>query len=176
MSLARDERPATAAGPRNTRHWYLLQTKPRQAERAREHLERQTYSCFLPLRQVERLVRGCRQHTHEPLFPNYLFIQLDDERDNWMPIRSTRGVSRFVSFGGPPVQVPEVLIDQMRERDVPASPLLQPGDKVRITSGSFADMDAIFLAHDDEERVLLLIKLLQRENTLAFPLKDVRKI
>jgi transcriptional antiterminator RfaH len=159
-----------------SRNWYLLQTKPRQAERALEHLERQAYSCFLPLQHVERVVRGRRQQQVRPLFPNYLFIQLDEQLDNWMPIRSTRGVSRFVSFGGLPAQVPHELIEQLRERPIPAGSLLQPGDRVRITCGSFADMEAIFLAHDDEERVLLLIKLLQRENTLAFPLKDVSKV
>lgn len=169
MSLASE--PATP-----DRNWYLLQTKPRQTERALEHLERQAYRCFLPRQQVERVVHGRRQQLEQPLFPNYLFIQLDSQLDNWMPIRSTRGVSRFVSFGGLPAQVPQSLIEQMRDRTMPTTSLLQPGDKVRVTSGSFINMEAIFLAHDDEARVLLLIKLLQRENTLSFPLKDVSKV
>ncbi|WP_310650184.1 transcription termination/antitermination NusG family protein [Colwellia sp. MB02u-6] len=35
----------------------------------------------------------------KPLFPNYLFIQLDKYVDNFNVIRSTRGVGSFVCFG-----------------------------------------------------------------------------
>ena len=40
----------------------------------------------------------------------------------------------------------------------------------------WAEIEAIFLAHDKDERVLLLINLLQRENTLSFHLKDISKV
>lgn len=173
MSLTTD---TTTAEPLNRKRWYLLQSKPNQAARALEHLQRQAYPCFLPLRQVERVVRGRRQQTEEPLFPNYLFIQLDDVHDNWMPIRSTRGVSRLVGFGGQPLPVPDAVIEQLRQRMMPPDNLLQPGDRVRINNGSFAEIEAIFLAHDKDERVLLLINLLQRENTLSFHLKDISKV
>ena len=62
--------------------WYLIQCKPRQDERALEHLERQGFECYRPVRPVERW-RGGRKCTVEAsLFPRYLFIRLDSVNDN----------------------------------------------------------------------------------------------
>ena len=48
------------------------------------------------------------------MFPRYLFIQLDRENDNWMPIRSTIGVQNLVQFGGIAARVPDNLISDLR--------------------------------------------------------------
>ena len=155
--------------------WYLVHCKPRQDERAEEHLMRQGYACYRPRLQRERLVRGRRQSVVESLFPGYLFIQLNPD-SNWSPLRSTRGVNRLVRFGEYPLQVPSSLIDSLQER-TPSEPqpLLQPGDRVRIVDGSFAELEAIFLSMDGEERVVLLMKLLNREHRLSLPLTSVRR-
>lgn len=155
--------------------WYLVHCKPRQDERAEEHLLRQGYACYRPRLQRERLVRGRRQSVVESLFPGYLFIQLNPD-SNWSPLRSTRGVNRLVRFGEYPLQVPSSLIDSLQER-TPSEPqpLLQPGDRVRIVDGSFAELEAIFLSMDGEERVVLLMKLLNREHRLSLPLTSVRR-
>lgn len=155
--------------------WYLVHCKPRQDERAEEHLLRQGYACYRPRLQRERLVRGRRQSVVESLFPGYLFIQLNPD-SNWSPLRSTRGVNRLVRFGEYPLQVPSSLIDSLQER-TPSEPqpLLQPGDRVRIVEGSFAELEAIFLSMDGEERVVLLMKLLNREHRLSLPLSSVRR-
>jgi len=157
------------------RAWYLVQCKPRQDERAEEHLARQGFSCFRPQYQRERMVRGRRHVLVESLFPGYLFIQLA-QSDNWAPLRSTRGVNRLVGFGGFPLPVSDELIVQLRQRTETAPhPLLEAGDRVRITGGSFAELDAIFLAMDGEERVTLLMTMLNREHRLSLPLTSVRK-
>lgn len=156
--------------------WYLLQCKPRQDLRALEHLQRQHYRCFLPTCQRERVVRGTRKLSEESLFPGYLFIYLE-EGANWAPLRSTRGVARLVSFGGLPLPVEGPLIAQLQERSIrkTAQPLLQPGDTIRISEGPFAELDAIFLCMEGEQRVVLLMKLLQREQQVRLPLGMIRR-
>ena len=57
--------------------WYLLYCKRGQLERAQEHLERQAVNCLMPTIELEKIVRGKRTTVSEPLFPNYLFIELD---------------------------------------------------------------------------------------------------
>lgn len=90
--------------------------------------------------------------------------------------RSTRGENRLVSFGGYPLEIPQTLIDTLQQRTQPEpQPLLQPGDRVRIVDGSFAELEAIFLCMDGEERVVLLMKLLNREQKLTLPLASVRR-
>ncbi|MCQ4346612.1 transcription/translation regulatory transformer protein RfaH [Pseudomonas stutzeri] len=156
--------------------WYLIQCKPRQDERAEENLLRQGYTCYRPRHIRERLQRGQRLLSEESLFPGYLFIRLS-LLDNWGPLRSTRGVSRVVSFGNQPLPVSEELIDHLQQRcsATPAEQLLETGDRVRINHGAFAELEAIFLSMDGNERVVLLMNILHREQKVRVPLSSIRK-
>ena len=111
--------------------WYAIHTKPRQEEHAAEHLRRQEFEIYLPKIKQARRFRQRWRDTIEPLFPRYLFIRLDLGSDNVAPIRSTRGVSKLVSFNGLPATVPEPLIDALIESADPDSGLLPP---MRIVS------------------------------------------
>jgi transcriptional antiterminator RfaH len=157
--------------------WYLVQCKPRQAPRALEHLERQGFQCLLPLHHIQRRHKGQLKQVVEPLFPGYLFINLDKVDDNWLPIRSTRGVSHIVSFGGRPTTVPLSVIERLLQLDTePANnPPLASGDRVSIVTPGLEQVDAIFLEHDGEGRVLLLLQLLQRQVHTRVPLSWIEK-
>ncbi len=82
-------------------HWYLVHTKPRLEKCALDNLDRQGYQCYFPTIPFEKLRQGLLTVADEPLFPRYLFIRLGqgDSAKSWAPIRSTKGVSRLVSFG-----------------------------------------------------------------------------
>jgi len=142
--------------------WYLIQTKPRQEARAEENLRRQDFDCYSPRKDST---------TQEPLFPGYLFIHLDRQMDNWYPIRSTRGVARVVSFGDEPTPVRDELIEQLRQRLAapPEKLQFQPGERVQLHGGSFNELEAIFVATDGEQRSVILLNLLQREQKVRVP-------
>ena len=112
----------------------------------------------------------------ESLFPGYLFIQLGP-LDNWAPLRSTRGVSRLVAFGNQPLPVSAELIAQLRRRCNASDDeqLFVRGEQVRVVQGPFAELDALFLAMDGNQRVILLINILQREQNVSAPLASIRK-
>lgn len=159
-----------------TMAWYLVHCKPRQDERAEEHLTRQSYSCYRPQMSCERLVRGRRQTMLGSMFPGYIFIQLQADA-NWSALRSTRGVHRLVSFGGYPLRVPVSIIDSLKQRTLGgAQPMLQPGDPVRILDGAYAELDAIFQRKDGEARVILLMSMLNRQQQLCLPLAGCARI
>ncbi|MHC8387664.1 transcription/translation regulatory transformer protein RfaH [Pseudomonas sp. MDT2-39-1] len=163
-----DHHPAT---PQKSA-WYLVQCKPRQDERAEEHLTRQGYECNRPVCRRERTVRGQRTYLQESLFPGYLFINLPDE-SNWAPLRSTRGVNRVVSFGGKPLAVSQDLITQLQNRVENSKPAFIAGERVQILEGGLGALDAIFMSADGEERVILLVNLLHRQQTVSIPLMNV---
>lgn len=159
--------------------WYLLQCKPRQDERAEEHLKNQQFVCYRPLIEVEKRKNGRLTQVKESLFPGYLFVHLRLD-DNWAPLKSTRGVSRIVHFGkgSLPYPVADSLIHSLQERiaqqaTTPA-PLFTPGEKVFIQEGCFANLEAIFEQMDGERRVMLLLNLLGRQQRIALPLDAVR--
>jgi len=166
MSLS--ERPA---------RWYLIQTKPRQEARAEEHLQRQHFECYRPLKSGEKK-RSNRTSVEEELFPGYLFIRMDQVHDNWYPIRSTRGVARIVTFGGHPVPVRDELIEQIRQRLSAPAPrmVFTQGEPVLIKAGGFCDVEAIFLATDGTERAVILLNMLQRQQKVVLPISSLARM
>ena len=145
--------------------WYLIHTKPRQEELAKEHLERQNYSVYLPMAVVRRKRRGKSVRVVEAMFLRYLFIYLSDETDDWGPIRSTIGVSSLIRFGIEPAKIPQTLIDALIAREnsegiheLPVKDFEQ-GQEVVISEGPFEGYEALFATHESKERVSLLLKI-----------------
>ena len=101
--------------------WFLAHTLPKSEWKAELHLGAQGFRTYLP--QIRKTIRHARQlrTVRAPLFPRYLFVTLDLERDRWLSVRSTVGVSSlFTTQDGRPVPVPvgivESLIEQCRRQ------------------------------------------------------------
>lgn len=163
-------------------HWYLIYIKPRQERYALANLQRQGFQCYLPTLPSEKLRQGMLMVTEEPLFPRYLFIRLGqgDSAPSWAPIRSTKGVSRLVSFGVEPAKVADSLVEALRaqEASVQAEPerLFKPGERIRLTETPFAGIEGIFQMADGERRVMVLIELLSKQVPVRVALANLRKV
>lgn len=158
--------------------WYLIQCKPKQDLRAEQNLRNQSFSCYRPVHQVEKIRSGRRVRVEESLFPGYLFIRLDCMHDNWYAIRSTRGVARLVTFGQEPARIAPLIINTIKNHadSKPLKASLCCGDRVRITEGPFVELEALFMRTDGDERVVLLLNMLHREQQLTLPLRAVKPI
>ncbi len=163
-------------------HWYLVHTKPRQEKCALDNLHRQGYQCYLPTLPSEKLRQGLLTVADEPLFPCYLFIRLgmDDTAKSWAPIRSTKGVSRLVSFGIEPARVDDGLIELLRtqEASVQAEPerLFKAGERVRLTEAPFVGIEGIYQMADGERRVMVLIEILSKPVAVRVAPASLRKV
>ncbi|WP_371378377.1 transcription/translation regulatory transformer protein RfaH [Thalassotalea aquiviva] len=163
--------------------WYVLTSKPREEQRAYDNLQNQGYEVFLPKVSKIKKRNGAKTVALEPLFPNYLFIRLDNQIDNFNAIRSTRGVGNFVRFGVSPAVIDPRLIDQIRlDTDSATQPksleelhAFKKGEKVEITDGPFKGLDAIYQTKDGLERSILLINLLGQPNEVAIDNQIVEK-
>jgi len=150
-------------------HWFVVQTKARQEQVAREHLARQAFETYLPTVRCARRRRSRWQGAVEPLFPGYLFVRLDTRAQNVAPIRSTRGVIGLVRFGNELRTVPDAVIDALSnthqgDDDTPIDPssLFKQGDPVQFVDGPLVGMSAIFEGCRGTERVAVLLSLLGR--------------
>lgn len=165
--------PISNSGP----SWYVVQTKPKQEFRALEQLENQGYTCFLPTLKVEKVRRGKRETVSDPLFSRYLFIRLNTIASNWAPLRSTRGVSKLIEFGGQFATVPYSVVDALRTWSVlPPMKVFEEGEAVGITSGPFKGLEGIYQMADGEARAIVLIELISQPQKLSFPLDVLRKV
>lgn len=118
-------------------------------------------------RRQGKLTRVC-----EPLFPFYLFIQLDQISSNWRPIRSTRGVLRIVSFGNVPAAVPDTLVEQLKHcphSTEGAHSRFSAGDCVNIAEGPFKGLEAVFQYSKGTERAVVLLNMLQQQRPVEVP-------
>lgn len=156
--------------------WHLCQTKPKQEFRALEHLENQGFTCFLPTLNTERIVRGKVGTCVEPLFSRYLFVRLSESSGNWSPIRSTRGVSKLVAFGGRFATLPDACVEALQGmQQAGVQRLFEPGERVAITRGPFAGLEGIYQLADGEARALVLIELMNQPQKIRLAVETLRK-
>ncbi len=160
--------------------WYAVHTHARAEEKARLNLSKQGYTAYLPrYRKVRRHARRF-ERVLAPLFPRYLFVRLDVERQRWRPIQSTFGVLHLVGHGSRPTAVPEAVIEELRGREdanglvaMTRQPVFRKGAPVRVLGGPMADLLGIFECASDEQRVLILLELLGRQVKVRLPVEMV---
>lgn len=143
--------------------WFVIRSKPRQEVKACQELQKQGYNVFLPTIQVEKVVDGKRIQKEEPLFFRYLFVQLNQTNSNWVPLRSTRGVSGgLVRFGSTIPSLSEGQLSAIKNwaTHLPKENCFLPGQVVQIIAGPFRGMQGIFeklvKAKDSQERAIVM--------------------
>ena len=151
--------------------WYLIKTKPRQERTAIINLKNQEYCTYCPIVTIN--------NKSIVLFPGYLFIYLDKKKENWSPIRSTKGVVNFVRFGLNFALVPDTVIEFLKANQLINKEKLKnlnkfkSGDKVLIKDGVFKNCVAIFKSSKSEERVILLMNLLGQQQAINIKKESV---
>jgi len=160
--------------------WYLIYTKAKGEELAHDNLLRQGFNAYLPKIKREKRLRGKYRPIIEALFPRYLFILLDTKNDNWMPIRSTIGVSNMVRFGGLPAQVPHELVSELKNLDgiegirKPQEVEYKAGQEVEFVSGSLNGYRAIFDKYVSGERISVLLDIVGKHTRMLTSRHDVK--
>ena len=146
--------------------WVLIYTKAKEEKKANENLQRQGFKTFLPL--IAPSNKNNELKSLVPVFPRYLFAQINFESENWTSIKSSYGVSHIVMFSEKFTSIPNHIIqliqDKLNEEGIYKKDVTivdyQKGDPISIKEGRFAGIDAIFLSKKSKDRVRLLLKLL----------------
>jgi transcriptional antiterminator RfaH len=158
--------------------WYVVHTKARQELLSAGLLE-QRLAVTVLLPQVRQRSRG--QMRAAPLFPGYLFVELDLDQTEASAINNTPGVIRLVAFGGAPKPVPARVIEALQARlaeidaqgGLPQHPFKE-GDRVRLKDGPLAGLEAVFVGPmRPAERVRVLLEFLGQEQEALVPVEDL---
>jgi transcriptional antiterminator RfaH len=161
--------------------WYVVRAKPRQELRALANLKNQQIEAFMPQLTVTKIRRGKRTQVVEPMFPGYLFIELDHYQTSYYKVRSTYGVAKILTFGEQPAIMPPALIadlqsinaDSVSQTDDTAPTV---GAKVEILQGPFKGMLAEVIKLDGESRCIVLLDWLQQRVKASFEYQELVKI
>lgn len=154
-------------------NWYAVKTKTGfgEQDRAEENLLCQMIKTFNPKKKVEKMKRGKVTVVTEPVFRNYLFVKFDPAVTSAGKINNSFGVSKLLTFGDVLVKVDAKIIEGLmalhkKERPVDT---IRPGkgEKVEISKGLFAGLEAIYKEKSGENRSMLLINMLGGTQAVA---------
>ena len=146
--------------------WYALYTRPRHEKQVFQELSNKGIEAFLPTFKVRRRWSDRYKIVEEPLFKNYLFVNIEFDRRYYDTLRPYGAVS-FVIFDGEPAQIPTAEIDAVRrlvESELPYDPhpYLKIGRKVRVRSGPLEGCEGILIRKKGLARLVLSVNLLQQ--------------
>lgn len=159
--------------------WIAVNTHPRREETAVANLTRQDFTAFCP--KIWRTIRHARrtQNVVRPLFPGYLFLQIDPACGSWRPVLSTIGVAGLVRFGERLGLIDDRLVQSLiaREPNVTARlpvPDFRVGQRVRVAGGAFDELIATIIDMSDKDRLTVLMDLLNRKVKVSIDPRFVR--
>src|SRR5437016_13150438 len=121
--------------------WYAAYTRPKHEKRVALQLEERRIEAFLPTYQSIRRWKDRRKLLELPLFPSYIFVQINGE--NRLDVLRLPGVLGLVTFRGRPAAVETAEIENLRHglsnrTVVHPHPYLKKGRRVRVRCGAMA--------------------------------------
>jgi transcriptional antiterminator RfaH len=172
--------PATCAGDQvGAMPWYVVLTKVRQEQLARDNLVRQGFAVYLPRLKILKRLGGRQQAKLAPLFPRYLFVQPGSSAQSIAPVRSTLGVTGIVRFGQTPAILRAQTLCSLRafeaEQNVAPDAAISPiqcGRRVRVAEGPLQGMEGL-VSDIAQERVVILMNLLGEDTRVSLSLHQL---
>jgi len=163
--------------------WYVVRSHHSQEQFAAQNLRDQSFQVFLPLMR-RQLKAGA---VISPLFPGYLFVKFDINKDRWRSILGTRGVAQLLSStedSACPVRKGVIesfkkmtdrkgIIKEQKEDDVVE--IFKSNETLQIISGGFAGMTGI-VRQSTEKACVLVCTLLSREINVTISPRLVRRL
>ncbi len=153
LVLAQDER------------WYVVRSLPSREARAEMQLLAQGFRVFTP--RVSKTVRHARKlrAVVAPVFPSYIFVALDLQKDRWRSVNGTFGVACLLMAGELPEPVPRGVVEQLLDYTDEAGIArfdrdLREGQTVRVTAGPFARALGRLERLDGKGRVRVLLDIM----------------
>ena len=149
--------------------WRVLWTQSHCEQLVHDQLAGRGMEAFLPKINVWSKRAGRRHLVRQPMFPGYLFLRHELDKDAYIEVRKTRGL---VTVLGPAwdrlAVVPEREIESVRalsSSDRPSMPFpyLKEGVRVRIASGPLSGLEGILERRKEEKGFLVLsVEVLRR--------------
>jgi transcription antitermination factor NusG len=156
--------------------WYAAYTKYNHEGAVNKLLKEKGITTFLPKIIVPSRRKDRKVLIKRPLFPNYLFVELDEVQENWLKVFRTPGVARICGNNGRPTAVPDEDITSIRlfvhsDRNLYPLPYLHVGSKVQVISGPLTGAIGI-LVKEEHKRRRLVVSLELMGQSVAVSLFD----
>ena len=178
------------AAKKNQKRWYIVHTYSGYENKVKVNLEKRIeymnmgdkiFRIEVPQKTVTQMKGGKKQEREEKIFPGYVLVEMIMDEDSWYVVRHTSGVTKFVGSAKKPIPARDSEIKKIINRSSSTQQKIEldvkAGDKVRITSGPFADFVAdIIEVYPDKSKLRANVSIFGRETPVELEYKQINKL
>ena len=174
------------------RHWYAVHTYSGHENKVKLTIEKRAetmglkgkvHRILVPTDTETRNRNGKKTEYKRKVFPGYVLIDMVLDDETWYLVKSTTGVTGFVSSGNKPVPLMDSEVkDILNALDPNAGGgrprrVWEKGQVIRVNSGPFADFTGkIEEVNDQKEKLRVMISLFGRDTPVELDFNQVEKI
>lgn len=165
--------------------WYAFYTRPRWEKKVFELLTKKKIVAYCPLNKVIRQWADRKKTILEPLFPSYVFVQLD--ASEMIRAKETDGVINFVYWLTKPAVIKDAEIDAIKnflneyDNVYLEKNAVNVNDTVRIIRGPLRDYEGNVVSIKNNNKIVvslpslgyMMIAEVQRSNVTVLAKKNI---
>jgi len=174
--------------------WYCLRTKHKKEESAAATLEAGHYLSYCPLTLTDKRKKSLIT-THatfapitEPLLPRYIFVQMDEGKDDFYPITKTPGIVSIVKMTRRndgclyPTPMRDGVIQELRDLEDEQGihsrhqADYQEGDEIQVVRGPFNNYKAKFSNKSGDDRALVFMETVGSFRKIELDYRDIEPV
>jgi len=147
-----------------TSKWYPVYTHPRAEKKALQALIGKGIEAYLPLRRQQKQWSDRKKWVEEPFIKSYLFVYITEREQS--EVLMTKGIARFIYFGGKIAFMPDRQIDDLKLLMASAVDLeiteenLLAGEKIVIKAGPLKGMTGEIISYRSQKQLALRLESL----------------
>ena len=167
--------------------WYVLHTYSGYENKVKSNLEQRieamslennVFGIEIPTEMVTEIKEGGRRvESEKKVFPGYVLVRMELDDRSWAAVRNTPGVTGFVGPGSEPIPLTDEEYERMTSCQGTIRIDLEPGDNVRIKSGSVENaIGTVEEINAEEHKVKVSIEILNRKTTVEYDISEVERL
>lgn len=191
QELAEEEAKAQAKKNKaSQKRWYIVHTYSGYENKVKVNLEKmienqglgdRIFRIEVPQKTVTQIKGGKKTEKEEKVFPGYVLVEMIMDEETWYVVRHTTGVAKFVGSAKKPIPAKDSEIKKIINRSSSQTQKIEldvkVGDKVRITSGPFAEFVAdIIEVYPDKAKLRANVSIFGRETPVELEYKQIQKL
>ena len=161
-------------GPKVQKKWCVLAVKPQKERFVEQQLVHSGFCIAVP--RYVKYIRHARsvKRVRAPLFPGYIFIELDRDTSSWREVNWVSGAIGLILADGKPSALAIDFVDSFianmdGDGVVKFAQTLEIGDRVQAIGGPFDRMKGRLIEMSDQDRVTVLFDSIDRKIETALP-------
>lgn len=172
------------------KQWYAVHTYSGHENKVKTNIERRAESMNLkdrifriivPTEAELRTRGGKRQEVQRKVFPGYVLIEMILDETTWYLVKSTTGVTGFVSSGNKPVPLQDkevqAILDAIEAPDRKPKVKWTKDEVVRVVAGPFTDFTGkIEEVNVQKEKLKVLISIFGRDTPVELDFSQVERL